>query len=62
MDTALIIIALLYLGLSIWAISGLISRAGAPRTRRRGGPSAGLVEIDRQLHWGGVLSLPSGCR
>ncbi len=37
MDTALIIIGLLYLALSIWAIAGLISQAGAQsRTRRRG--------------------------
>lgn len=35
METALIIIALLYLALSISAIAGLVSQAGSrPRTRR----------------------------
>jgi len=35
METGLIIIALLYLALSVWAIAGLVSQGrGRPRTRR----------------------------
>jgi len=35
MDTGLIIIALLYLALTVWAIAGLVSQARRqPRTRR----------------------------
>lgn len=37
METGLIIIGLLYIALSIWAIAGLVLRSGRRSATRRGG-------------------------